>query len=240
MIKIGKEIDGMTPGITWLKDEETNIQFVFKPDTIYEEHKRELAAYEISCLLNVDCVNVKSYVFEGRVGTLSCDFKTDKRARYLDGYEIKPDITLKALEQCVREETFIKLFDMVMFDTLIKNFDRHPGNITFRLNKENAIMDIVPLYDHGACFHEGQTEKTYFCWDNTKEQTHYQLVEQMMDEPKYQVQVSKWLNKLVNLEYEGLYKELVALRKEKILQILTSKNSDIITPSGVFQHKSLK
>ena len=68
MIRIDKEIDGMTPGIAWLKDEVTNIQYVFKPDTIYEEHKRELAAYELSTNLNVDCVRVKRYIFEGRVG----------------------------------------------------------------------------------------------------------------------------------------------------------------------------
>jgi len=199
MIRIDKEIDGMTPGITWLKDEVTNIQYVFKPDTIYNEHTRELAAYEISCILNVDCVRVERYVFEGKIGTLSCDFKTDKRARYVDGYEIKSDISFIALEQCVQEETLIKLLDMIMFDALIKNFDRHPGNITFKLNTKCAIVDIVPLYDHGACFHEDQTEKTYFCWGTSKEQTHYQLIERIKKEPKYKTltvaQYEEWRNK---------------------------------------------
>ena len=166
---------------------------------------------------------------------MSRDFKTDKRARYVDGYEVKSDISLTALEKCVQEETLIKLFDMIMFDALIKNFDRHPGNITFKLNTKCAIMDIVPLYDHGACLHEDQTEKTYFCWDNTKEQTHYQLIERITNEPKYKLLALEWLDKLMMLKYEGSYKELVTLRKEKIIHILMNESKKGMTPSNTFQ-----
>jgi len=234
MIRIDKEIDGMTPGITWLKDEKTNKQFVFKPDTIYEEHKRELAAYEISRLLGVDCVEVERYVLDGKVGILSHDFKRDKRARYLDGYEIKHDISLKTLEPYVQKETLKKILDMIIFDALIKNFDRHPGNITFKLSARSAILDIVPLYDHGACFYEGQTEKTFFCWDTSKEQTHYQLIERIKDDLKYQAWLDEWLNNLIRLEYEGEYYELINFRKNKIIQILTTEDDGTLTPSNIF------
>ena len=67
LVKIEKEIDGMTPGIVWLQSEQTGRLYIFKPDTDKEEHIRELRATRICDILGIEHVRPVKYV-------LDCEF----------------------------------------------------------------------------------------------------------------------------------------------------------------------
>lgn len=87
------------------------------------------------------------------------------------------DYTL-TLDESVRD----KIFDIILFDALICNVDRHPGNIDLFIDsKTNKVIDVFPIFDCGnSLYHDVNeigysTDKSEFFFDTHQEQVTYML-----------------------------------------------------------------
>lgn len=172
LIPIDREIDGMTPGITWVEHTQTGQLYVFKPDTDKQEHEVELEVHRKFSPWGFDLVLPIKHEFHGKVGILTKDFKTDIRAKYVDGFQLNTAFSLIDITNFEPTELTRKLVQIMQLDSLIQNSDRHPGNIVFKLNRENIPIDVAPIFDNVVSLHFSKSRNSLFGIDNKKVWTH--------------------------------------------------------------------
>lgn len=56
---------------------------------------------------------------------------------------------IKSLIASLNNKTQKKFYEMLLFDFIIGNNDRHTSNIEFYLNRDFNIHDLVPIFDNG-------------------------------------------------------------------------------------------
>ena len=112
----------------------------------------EFYAAEIARLLDVNAI---SYGLSKWKGTLcsTCELFTSKDYAFVPVGRILRSGGMKAVREFYQElgDAFVKqLDDMIIFDAVILNTDRHYGNFGFLVdNKTNRIIAPAPLFDHG-------------------------------------------------------------------------------------------
>lgn len=112
----------------------------------------EFYAAEIARLLDVNAI---SYGLSKWKGTLcsTCELFTSKENSFVPVGRILRSGGMKAVREFYQElgDVFVKqLDDMIVFDAVILNTDRHYGNFGFLVdNKTNRIIAPAPLFDHG-------------------------------------------------------------------------------------------
>ena len=81
----------------------------------------------------------------------TCELFTSKEISYVQAGDIIKSGGINAVYEYVKSKGFEKKFaDMILFDSLTSNIDRHFGNFGFiRNNETGEIIDFAPLFDNG-------------------------------------------------------------------------------------------
>ena len=120
----------------------------------------EVIASKVADILGVNHIPYKLDSWRGKVCCV-CDLFTSEDIGYLPMAEfLKAEIgettkwTYKTLSKHLSSEQMEKINDMIVFDYIIENTDRHFNNFGFMIdNNTREIIDIAPLFDHGMSLH---------------------------------------------------------------------------------------
>ncbi len=114
----------------------------------YSEHY----AYQVAKILGVNAIQYNLSKWKGELCSY-CELFTDKDNSYVPVGRIVRTGGMQAVKEYYDKlgNEYIKaLNDMIVFDALICNTDRHYGNFGFLVdNKTNKISSPAPLFDHG-------------------------------------------------------------------------------------------
>ena len=112
----------------------------------------ELYAYEIGTALNMNVVPYKISKWKKQLCS-ACEIFTSKELAFVPIGRIVKSGGMKAVRayyENLGQEYVDALNDMILFDALIYNTDRHYGNFgVFVDSKTNRIVAPAPLFDHG-------------------------------------------------------------------------------------------
>ena len=112
----------------------------------------EFYAYQIAKVLGVDAVPYNLSKWKDHLCS-TCELFTSKEVSFVPVGRIVTSGGLKAVKAYYESlgEEFVKAFEnMIVFDAVIFNADRHYGNFGFLVNsKTNKIIAPAPLFDHG-------------------------------------------------------------------------------------------
>ena len=112
----------------------------------------EFYAYQIAKLLGVNAVEYNLAKWKGRLCS-TCELFTSKEVSFVPVGRIITSGGLKAVKayyESFGDEFVTALNDMIVFDAVIFNADRHYGNFGFLVKSEtNEIIAPAPLFDHG-------------------------------------------------------------------------------------------
>lgn len=117
----------------------------------YEPYS-EYYAYQIAKALGLDAVPYNLSKWKGNLCSV-CELFTSKKYSYIPVGYLKNRGGMQAVREYYRElgPVFEKaLDDMILFDAIICNVDRHFGNFGVIVDSEtNTIVGPAPLFDHG-------------------------------------------------------------------------------------------
>lgn len=118
----------------------------FKFDITTNEICAEILSYEIAKSLQIPCARTYLAKYRNKEGIVSYDIGPYIQPCDDEGYSVKDFIHL---------EGFI---EMCLFDYLIMNEDRHPGN--WGITVDN--LSVAPLYDHNVCFGQDRIPNDFY------------------------------------------------------------------------------
>ena len=169
-----KEYDGASEGSgrsekIWLQNPDTGQigLFKFKKDIDTTDNISECIAYDLACILGIPCAKFEVGMYEGREGSMSYNILKKPDQILVEGIHFimlmypkyNPELFIdtmtsnrysiemikKAIERFVPIDD---LLEMLMFDYLIGNSDRHQNNWAILI--ENGKMQWSPLYDNSS------------------------------------------------------------------------------------------
>ena len=112
----------------------------------------EKYAYEIGKNMGLNMIPYSINKWKGMLCS-SCEIFTDENIGFIPVGRIVKKGGMKAVRTFYEElgSKYVKsLNEMIVFDAIICNTDRHFGNFGFLIdNKKNKIIDAAPLFDHG-------------------------------------------------------------------------------------------
>ncbi len=112
----------------------------------------EALAYKIGKLLGIDVVEQQLMRYEGYLCTKAKNFTTSSLS-FVPAYEYLKDLEPKMWSHgaiCRRLGVIDELDDMIIFDYIINNTDRHFSNFGMLVDSETNIpVKFAPLFDHG-------------------------------------------------------------------------------------------
>lgn len=177
-IESGKFGSGASEKI-WLINPETKEKGIFKfpkvksDGTVTGEYWAEKLATEIGKLIDIECARVDIGTYKGRIGSMSYNI-LKKGGEFVEGinyiqtkypYYQKEQLldeysgekyTVQMIKNSLSDDMSIvgHIFDMIIFDALIGNSDRHHSNwgILFEYNYNSLCLNyrLAPLYDNGS------------------------------------------------------------------------------------------
>ena len=167
-----EEVEGVHPNKAWLTN--GTERALFKPDTYIGEGEIELEAYRIAAALGIACARIELLTYNDCTpGIISYDFKQHDDTKIIyhkadDMYykertntltHISIDSEGNVLESiCMTLEDVknhipqieSKVVEMLYFDCLIRNIDRHGYNWELIVDEaDGTVLDLAPLFDHG-------------------------------------------------------------------------------------------
>lgn len=112
----------------------------------------EYYAYQIAKVLDFDAVEYNLSTWKGNLCS-TCELFTSKEQSFIPVGYFKTKGGMKAVREYYKglgAEYVKALDDMIVFDALICNVDRHFGNFGLMVNNEsNQVVAPAPLFDHG-------------------------------------------------------------------------------------------
>jgi len=106
----------------------------------------EYYAYQIADRMALNAVEYKLQRFKGQLVSV-CKSFTDIDTSYVPIGMIAEDYEVKTIMKCYGESNFR---DMIVFDAVICNIDRHTGNYgLLRDNKSGQYIGAAPIFDNG-------------------------------------------------------------------------------------------
>lgn len=112
----------------------------------------EVIAYKVGKLLGVDIVEQQLIHYEEYLCTKAKNFTTSSLS-FVPAYEYLKDLEPKMWSYgviCSRLGVIDELDDMIVFDYIINNTDRHFSNFGMLVDSEtNTSVRFTPLFDHG-------------------------------------------------------------------------------------------
>ncbi len=153
----------------WLMNPDTNQTglFKYKKDAETTDHASECIASDIARLIGIPCAKFEIGMLKGREGSISYNIVESRGTILIEGiycisllyhnYDAEKLIDIKTGEKYSLEmiekalnkfELFEDFLDIVVFDYLIGNTDRHQSNWAFCLKDKNITLS--PLYDNSS------------------------------------------------------------------------------------------
>ncbi len=118
-----------------------------------KEPYSEFYASQVAAAMGIDHVDYNIKIWKKRLCS-TCEIFTDINHSYIPIGSIIEKGGLKSILEYMKElgdEYYDSLIDMIVFDAIVLNTDRHYGNFGFIINnKSNKIEKMAPLFDHGA------------------------------------------------------------------------------------------
>ncbi len=112
----------------------------------------EFYAYQVAHALGLNAVPYDLHRWKGRLCS-SCELFTSKEVAFVPMSKLIGDGGIAAVEQRCAElgkDYSEALYDMILFDALVCNTDRHLGNFGVLVeSRTNTITEPAPLFDHG-------------------------------------------------------------------------------------------
>ena len=112
----------------------------------------EFYAYQIAEILRINAIPYQLAKWKGRLCSI-CELFTSKDLAFIPVGRLVKSGGMKAVREYYEKlgEKYVQsLNDMIVFDALIYNVDRHFGNFGFLVDSHsNQIVAPAPLFDHG-------------------------------------------------------------------------------------------
>lgn len=112
----------------------------------------EFYAYQVAKAMGINAVSYRLTKWEGNLCS-ACELFTSKEYSFMPVGRIVKHGNFEAVEEYYKKlgsDYWQALIDMVVFDAVICNTDRHFGNFGFMIdNLTNEIVSPAPLFDHG-------------------------------------------------------------------------------------------
>ncbi|MBQ6907356.1 MAG: XRE family transcriptional regulator, partial [Clostridia bacterium] len=112
----------------------------------------EFYAYQVANRMGINAVKYNLSKYDGRLCS-TCELFTNKDISFVPVSRIVTDGGINAVIEYYKnlgEKYFSKLIDMLVFDAVVCNTDRHFGNFGFLVdNHSNKIVDVAPIFDNG-------------------------------------------------------------------------------------------
>lgn len=112
----------------------------------------EFYVSQIARVMGVNAIEYKLSKWKGELCS-TCELFTSKEYSFVPVGRIVTSGGLNSVREYYEKlgEKYVKALDeMIVFDAIISNTDRHFGNFGFLVdNKTNEIVDPAPLFDHG-------------------------------------------------------------------------------------------
>lgn len=117
-----------------------------------DEPYAEYYAAQIATAMNLPHVDYRLAKYKGKVCSV-CKLFTSKDTSFV------PARRLMGREDIVKDSRF---FDIFLFDAIIRNSDRHLGNLGFLVdNNTNEISGIAPIFDNGLSIFSQANPRQY-------------------------------------------------------------------------------
>lgn len=216
-----------------------NKVFMYKANThgfanTGNEMYSEVVAYEIGKLLNLPIVKYE-YAQWLDTACVRCKMFTSEEYGYLTMTEFLSAKlgsqrlwTYSDIAKLLPKEIVESINDMIIFDFIIENEDRHFSNFGLLVNNYNtSIISLVPLFDHGYSLLHFEMEQDLRAYDYNKSsigtfnlQNKYQAVSILsMNAKKYK----RWANKLAthidSIDFTGV----PSYRAEAMRKLITNR-----------------
>ena len=220
-----EEPRGLIRDKVWLTNGQESA--LFKPDSSdFGEAVAEVESYRIAQALGIPCARAELFEWDGKQGALSYNFKSNSNIGYVaagklcEGMEIKgfvPNWDNPSMK-IIREQLphlQEQMVDMLYFDCLIKNNDRHGENFEIEISKEGEIIKIAPLFDHGLSLNpDDPLDHCCVGWDSTRESVpHFEMFKRLSQH--YSKQIKYLLDKTEHVELNPFcslrYKEMLTI-----------------------------
>ena len=112
----------------------------------------EFYASQIAERMELKHVDYSLAKWKGNICSV-CELFTDIDHSYVPVFRFVPDYSLRTVADYIRnlgKDYYDEFVDMLIFDALIYNEDRHFGNFGFIVdNKTNQPCSFAPIFDHG-------------------------------------------------------------------------------------------
>ncbi|KJS46197.1 MAG: protein kinase [Peptococcaceae bacterium BRH_c23] len=117
-----------------------------------KEPYSEYYAYQVAKAMGIDAIEYGLSIWKGKLCS-TCEIFTDIDTSYIPIGRLIREGGIRAVMKFYNnlgEEYYQKLIDMLVFDAVICNTDRHFGNFGVLVdNKTNHIKDFAPIFDNG-------------------------------------------------------------------------------------------
>lgn len=159
------EIEGSTEGMVWMnRGKERGL---FKPDLSGNDFKIEQDVTKIAEFFGIDYCKVEKFVLNSIQGFISIK-KEFKRFEVINGYDLRYDSSswkFNKIRVDSKEKIYPEFIDysleffkdfpiyedlckIAFIDSIVKNMDRHLGNLSFILDINKNLCGVYPIYDN--------------------------------------------------------------------------------------------
>lgn len=151
-----------------------NKQYLIKVNSKYREASKEVDAYKLGKAMGLNCVEYREQIVEfrgnQRKACITKSFLLNDEievtvAEILDTVGVNIPMNMSSVDYInitvneIAKYTGIEIesvykwvYDMLIFDYIICNDDRHLSNFEVIYNKRNKYFRLAPYYDHGESF----------------------------------------------------------------------------------------
>jgi len=202
-----------------------------------KEPYSEFYAYQIARTMELDVTSYTLGKWKGKLNSV-CELFSSKEFSFIPIYHLVKDGGWESVLNYYKklgDKFYNNLVDMIIFDSIILNTDRHFGNFGFLIdNKTNTITKTAPIFDNGlSLFHDALD-------DDLERIERYSLTKYMKNAGDFILfcetiidnRVKKKIAKLINFKFEkhqsynlshSRLKQIEAFIQKRVVELLELK-----------------